>query len=62
MVCGQSSTEIASVWYTLRLGEEIVAKRNVIMRLPGGETEMFVDPQEYAPEVALADIAARGPG
>lgn len=54
--------EITSVWYSARAGSRVVAKRNVLLRLPGGESEVFIDPRDYAPEVALADIHSRGPG
>ena len=52
-------TELKSLWYTVREGGDAVAMRDVVIQLPGGETETFVDPQAYSTESALAEIVAR---
>jgi len=54
-----SCTEIRSLWYTVREGRGAVAMRDVVIQLPGGETETFVDPQEYSTAFAVADIVTR---
>jgi hypothetical protein len=51
-----SCTEIKSFWYTVREDGRAVAKRKVLLQLPDGEKEIFVDPREYPPSVALAEL------
>jgi len=54
-----SCTEIRSFWYTVREGRKAAAKRNVVLQLPDGETQVFIDPQEYPPSIALAELISR---
>lgn len=48
--------ELESRWYVLRDGKEAKARREVVLRLPNGEVERFIDPVEYPPEIVLLEI------
>jgi len=57
---GKKVEELESRWYVVRSGKEAKARREVVLRLPSGETEKFIDPADYALEMAVLEITYQG--
>jgi len=53
---GKKAEELESRWYVVRNGKEAKARREVVLRLPNGEVEKFIDPADYAPEMVVLGI------